>query len=91
MVGLTKGLAATVAPVRVNLVSPGAVDTELWDKIFGGRGMRYASTFLRTLNFICRHRERNRSWRSMKGAKADARIVNSRLKGRRRGLEGRWR
>lgn len=28
--GLTRGLALDLAPVRVNLVSPGAVDTELW-------------------------------------------------------------
>ena len=28
--GLTRGLALDLKPVRVNLVSPGAVDTELW-------------------------------------------------------------
>ncbi|KJA26777.1 hypothetical protein HYPSUDRAFT_1030351 [Hypholoma sublateritium FD-334 SS-4] len=30
--GLTKGLAVDLAPVRVNLVGPGAIKTELWDK-----------------------------------------------------------
>ncbi|EXJ84959.1 hypothetical protein A1O3_05634 [Capronia epimyces CBS 606.96] len=29
--GLTRGLALDLKPVRVNLVSPGAVETELWD------------------------------------------------------------
>ena len=29
--GVTRGLALDLAPLRVNLVSPGAVDTELWD------------------------------------------------------------
>lgn len=28
--GLTKGLALDLKPIRVNIVSPGAVDTELW-------------------------------------------------------------
>lgn len=28
--GLTRGLALDLKPIRVNLVSPGAVDTELW-------------------------------------------------------------
>ena len=29
--GLTRGLALDLKPIRVNLVSPGAVETELWD------------------------------------------------------------
>lgn len=29
--GMTRGLALELAPIRVNLVSPGPVDTELWD------------------------------------------------------------
>lgn len=29
--GMTRNLALDLKPVRVNLVSPGAVDTELWD------------------------------------------------------------
>ncbi len=29
--GLTRQLAIELAPIRVNLVSPGLVDTELWD------------------------------------------------------------
>lgn len=29
--GMCRGLALDLAPLRVNLVSPGAVDTELWD------------------------------------------------------------
>lgn len=33
--GLTRGLALDLAPVRVNLVSPGSVVTELWDSVFG--------------------------------------------------------
>ena len=28
---LNRSLALDLAPVRVNLISPGAVDTELWD------------------------------------------------------------
>lgn len=28
--GLTRGLALDLKPIRVNLISPGAVDTELW-------------------------------------------------------------
>ena len=31
MHGMTRNLALDLAPIRVNLVSPGAVDTELWD------------------------------------------------------------
>ena len=31
--GLTKNLCLDIAPVRVNLVSPGPIDTELWDTI----------------------------------------------------------
>lgn len=29
--GLTRGLALDLAPIRVNLISPGGVDTELWN------------------------------------------------------------
>lgn len=29
--GMTRGLALDLKPIRVNLISPGAVDTELWD------------------------------------------------------------
>ena len=32
--GLTRGLALDLAPLRVNLVSPGFVDTELWDNMY---------------------------------------------------------
>lgn len=31
--GLTRGLALDLKPIRVNLVSPGAIDTELWTNI----------------------------------------------------------
>lgn len=31
--GMTRGLALDLKPIRVNLVSPGMVDTELWDGI----------------------------------------------------------
>ncbi|KJA26771.1 hypothetical protein HYPSUDRAFT_212924 [Hypholoma sublateritium FD-334 SS-4] len=31
--GLTSGLAVDLAPVRVNVVSPGGVNTEVWDKL----------------------------------------------------------
>ena len=37
--GMTRGLALDLAPIRVNLVSPGAVETELWD------GLREAGQF----------------------------------------------
>jgi len=30
-VSLAKGMAVDLAPIRVNIISPGAVDTELWD------------------------------------------------------------
>ena len=30
---MTRNLALDLAPVRVNCVSPGAVDTELWDNM----------------------------------------------------------
>ncbi|KAF2104263.1 NAD(P)-binding protein [Rhizodiscina lignyota] len=36
--GMTKGLAVDLAPLRVNLVLPGAVDTPLWDALPGGIG-----------------------------------------------------
>lgn len=35
--GLTRGLAVDLAPVRVNMVEPGAVETELWAR-FAGSG-----------------------------------------------------
>lgn len=31
--GMARGLALDLAPIRVNTVSPGAVDTELWDHL----------------------------------------------------------
>lgn len=31
--GMTRGLALDLAPIRVNLISPGAVVTELWDTL----------------------------------------------------------
>ncbi|KAH8115684.1 short-chain dehydrogenase/reductase SDR [Phellopilus nigrolimitatus] len=31
--GLTRGLAVDLAPIRVNVVSPGLVDTEFWDPV----------------------------------------------------------
>lgn len=34
--GLTRGLAVDLRPIRVNAVAPGAIDTELFDKAFGG-------------------------------------------------------
>jgi len=33
--GMAKGLAVDLAPIRVNLVSPGAVKTEMWDEFPG--------------------------------------------------------
>lgn len=30
---MTRGLAVDIAPIRVNLVSPGAIDTELFDRL----------------------------------------------------------
>lgn len=37
--GMARGLAVDLKPVRVNCVSPGAIDTELFDR-FGSRGSR---------------------------------------------------
>ncbi|OAP58862.1 hypothetical protein AYL99_06159 [Fonsecaea erecta] len=34
--GMTRGLALELKPVRVNLISPGGVDTELWEASLGG-------------------------------------------------------
>jgi NAD(P)-dependent dehydrogenase (short-subunit alcohol dehydrogenase family) len=31
--GLTRGLAVELAPVRVNTISPGIIDTPLWDQM----------------------------------------------------------
>lgn len=36
LAGLTRNLAHELKPIRVNLVEPGAVDTELWDPTFAG-------------------------------------------------------
>ncbi|KAJ0416412.1 hypothetical protein BJY00DRAFT_326326 [Aspergillus carlsbadensis] len=33
--GMTRGLALDLKPIRVNLVSPGGVDTEMWDVLDG--------------------------------------------------------
>lgn len=33
---MTRNLAFDLKPIRVNLVSPGAVETELWDKVMSG-------------------------------------------------------
>lgn len=35
--GMTRGLALDLRPIRVNLIAPGAVDTELWETSFGSR------------------------------------------------------
>lgn len=35
--GMMRALALELKPVRVNLISPGAVDTELWEASFGNR------------------------------------------------------
>jgi len=35
--GMVRALALELKPVRVNLISPGAVDTELWEASFGNR------------------------------------------------------
>jgi NAD(P)-dependent dehydrogenase (short-subunit alcohol dehydrogenase family) len=37
--GMTRGLAVDLKPIRVNCVSPGAIETELWDS-FGGAGSK---------------------------------------------------
>lgn len=33
---MTRNLAFDLKPIRVNLVSPGAVETELWDQVASG-------------------------------------------------------
>lgn len=38
--GVTRGMALELAPMRVNLISPGAVETELWDKVIGDKAKR---------------------------------------------------
>lgn len=35
--GMVRGLALELKPVRVNLISPGAVDTEMWEASLGSR------------------------------------------------------
>lgn len=36
--GMARGLAVDLKPIRVNCVSPGAIETELWDSFGGGIG-----------------------------------------------------
>ncbi|PPQ79190.1 hypothetical protein CVT25_002775 [Psilocybe cyanescens] len=43
--GLTRGLAVDLAPVRVNLVCPGLIDTELIEKMFGEQGDNVVEAF----------------------------------------------
>ncbi|KAH9478369.1 Short-chain dehydrogenase/reductase phqE [Psilocybe cubensis] len=43
--GLTRGLAVDLAPVRVNLVNPGLIDTELFDAMFGEKKQEVFATF----------------------------------------------
>ena len=37
MHGMTRGLALDLKPIRVNVVSPGPVDTELWNVLGEGK------------------------------------------------------
>lgn len=47
--GLTRGLALDLKPIRVNVVSPGAILTELWDRMPAGmREQRLSSMKERT-------------------------------------------
>lgn len=45
--GLTKALALELAPIRVNIVQPGAVGTEMWD-ILGGEAVAGLKTSVET-------------------------------------------
>jgi len=42
---MVRGLAIDLKPVRVNLVSPGAVETEVWDTLSEEAGESYFKTF----------------------------------------------
>ncbi|RAL03548.1 oxidoreductase, short chain dehydrogenase/reductase family [Aspergillus ibericus CBS 121593] len=47
--GLTRGLAVELAPIRVNVVAPGAVETEIFDRLGGGEEVKemYLGAFRR--------------------------------------------
>jgi NAD(P)-dependent dehydrogenase (short-subunit alcohol dehydrogenase family) len=49
MEGLTSALAVELAPVRVNIVSPGVVKTPLWREMTGSAGVLYAAEAQRLL------------------------------------------
>ncbi|KAJ7601579.1 hypothetical protein DFH06DRAFT_1025531 [Mycena polygramma] len=43
---LSRGLAVDLAPIRVNVVSPGDVKTELWEKMLGGMEEKFKNKTL---------------------------------------------
>ncbi|PPQ90792.1 hypothetical protein CVT25_012621 [Psilocybe cyanescens] len=44
--GLTRGLAVDLAPVRVNLINPGIIDTEILDKLMGDKKETVVKVFI---------------------------------------------
>lgn len=42
---MTRNLAYDLKPIRVNLVSPGVVETELWDKVLDGNAKAKQAAF----------------------------------------------
>lgn len=42
---MTRNLALDLKPIRVNLVSPGVVETELWDKVTSGDAQAKQAAF----------------------------------------------
>ncbi len=60
MEGLTSALAVELAPVRVNIVSPGVVKTPLWREMTGSaRDALYAAEAQRLLSDMWANRRRS--------------------------------
>ena len=50
--GMTRGLAVDLKPIRVNCVSPGAIDTELFDAIGGGGRRQQILDFYKSKSLV---------------------------------------